>query len=373
MSSPQAEHRIGYIDGLRAIAVLAVVLVHMGKHSSLAPASALGFLLRQGAHGVDLFFVLSGFCLAYPTLRKRISAQSAFDIFRYAAHRVVRIVPPYWTAIAVLVGFSLAVGKHVDFGNAVRYGMFIDVQLPQLNNSFWTLPVEFRWYFAFPVLLYVWTHSRRAFAALFVAIIMSTFTRAWSGDLGTLPAFMLGIVAAEAYIEKWPFARYAGWLFLALFALDAYASVPAWGDDFGIRWYLAFFALVLAGGYMGAFRWVLERPIARFIGTASYSIYLIHEPVITYLEAHNVPMIVAGLAGVAGGILFWFLVERLFTQGSYRQVLIARAERIIAAGLTRAGVPRFIEIGKSAIPQTTIVLEPRDPVSAVEEPAFAVN
>lgn len=341
----RAEHRIGYIDGLRAIAVLAVVVFHAGKHSFVSPASQLGFFLRQGAHGVDLFFILSGFCLAYPSLKRRGPDGVSFDVFRYAAHRLVRIVPPYWFAILALSAFWLAFGHAVDYGNAIRYGLFLDVQLPRLNQSFWTLPVEFRWYFLFPVVLYVWSCSRRAFTALLIAVIAASFTRAWSGDLGTLPAFMLGIAAADAYVRRWPSARYAAVVFAVLLVVDARGSVAAWGDDFGIRWYLAFFALVLAAGVPGAFRALLEHPAARFIGAASYSIYLVHEPVIQVLEARGVPMVVAGLAGVCAGILFWIAVERAFTRGAFRDALAARVESGLAAVLPRAGVPRRIRLG----------------------------
>lgn len=346
----RGEGRIGYVDGLRAIAVLAVVISHVGKHSLVSPASPLGFVLRQGAHGVDLFFVLSGFCLAYPSLSRRAGAAISFDVFRYAAHRLVRIVPPYYAAIVALTVFSLAIGKTVHFDNVVKYALFDDIQLPQLNNSFWTLPVEFRWYFLFPVVLYVWTHSRRAFTALFLAVVATAFTRAWSSDLGTLPAFMLGIVAADAYVRSPRIARYAWMFFLVLFVLDARSGVAEWGDDFGIRWYLAFFALTVAGGANGVFRAILEHPAARFIGTASYSIYLVHEPVIAYLESRHVPMAVAGLAGVAAGVVFWAAVERAFTRGALRERLVAASERALAVVLGRAGVPRSIQLGASPAP-----------------------
>src|SRR5581483_4819865 len=78
-------------------------------------AKADGFVARfllHGNHGVDLFFVLSGFCLSYPTLAKlRTEGTASFEIARYAAHRLVRIVPPYWLAIAATLLFGLAISK----------------------------------------------------------------------------------------------------------------------------------------------------------------------------------------------------------------------------------------------------------------------
>ena len=88
------KHRVGYIDGLRAVAILSVVACHAAQYSTLSPNATIAFLFKQGSHGVNLFFVLSGFCLAYPTLeRLRQKGNAAFDIPRYAARRVVRNSP----------------------------------------------------------------------------------------------------------------------------------------------------------------------------------------------------------------------------------------------------------------------------------------
>ncbi|MGZ3506238.1 MAG: acyltransferase family protein [Vulcanimicrobiaceae bacterium] len=73
MVEANARKRIAYIDGLRAVAVLSVVTYHAGKYapaSFVSLASPLSVVLRQCYHGVDLFFVISGFCLAYPTLAR---------------------------------------------------------------------------------------------------------------------------------------------------------------------------------------------------------------------------------------------------------------------------------------------------------------
>src|SRR6201999_2547770 len=62
----------------------------------------LGHVLIDGAHGVGLVFYFSGFCLAYPTLvRVRRDGIGAFDVARFAAHRIVRILPPYWLSFLV--------------------------------------------------------------------------------------------------------------------------------------------------------------------------------------------------------------------------------------------------------------------------------
>src|ERR1700741_1429019 len=99
----EAQHRIEYVDGLRAVAVLSVLAEHVTRHSTLAGATAR-HVLMEGAHGVDLFFVLSGFCLAYPTLAKmREQGRATFGIADFGAKRIVRIVPPFYLATVLLV------------------------------------------------------------------------------------------------------------------------------------------------------------------------------------------------------------------------------------------------------------------------------
>ncbi len=70
----------------------------------MIPFASWAHLMLEGAHGVDLFFVLSGFCLSYPVLQSlRAEHAARFNITRYFAKRIVRIVPPYYAAIALLV------------------------------------------------------------------------------------------------------------------------------------------------------------------------------------------------------------------------------------------------------------------------------
>ncbi|MBV9333497.1 MAG: acyltransferase, partial [Candidatus Eremiobacteraeota bacterium] len=200
-----SKRRVAYIDGLRAIAVLLVVAHHAVVASAAAPRSLLDNVLKHGNHGVDLFFVLSGFCLSYPTIAAlRHEGATLFDTARYAAHRIVRIVPPYWIAYAVILAFFVTILK-LGFGrpDAMPYYystsdflkqlFFIDVHTQFLNGSFWTLPIEFRWYFVFPVLLYVWTRSPVWFLVIAAAALGLSYAPASIADVQALPAFMLGI------------------------------------------------------------------------------------------------------------------------------------------------------------------------------------
>lgn len=235
--------RIAHIDGLRAVAVLSVVAYHVYEWYTHGPQSGfLDLIGRQGCHGVELFFVISGFCLSYPFVARLHATGSArFDVARFAARRIVRIAPPYYAAMAalfvlaiVLARFHVFVPQETVAGAAplqlLKQIAFVDGGTYFLNPSFWTLPVELRWYVFFPIALWLWTRSPRAFVAVMLLALMAYSTRAGSLDLLVLPAFMLGIVAAHAYAHDSKLARYALLLFVPVACLAlTQTSHSGWG------------------------------------------------------------------------------------------------------------------------------------------------
>lgn len=315
--------RIPYVDGLRAVAVLAV----LGCHTSAA--------LAFGGHGVELFFVISGFCLSYPFLWElRARGVSAFDVSKYAASRLVRIVPPYWCAIAVLwLAFPLF---RVDALDALKQALFLDGGTRWINQSFWSLAVELRWYLMFPVLLWLFVRSRRAYWFVALLCAASALTKASSLDAGVLPAFMLGIAAAERRVRNAPLPV---WLLPAAAIAAPLALWTAWD----IPWQILAFAFVSAAGSLRPLERLLAiRPLAG-IGTASYSIYLVHLPVVYYVRSFD-PWLAAA-AGIACGGAFWLIFERPFAAGRARSVLLRELQSIPRV-LRAAGVPqRFVLAG----------------------------
>ena len=206
---PGLPDRVAYVDGLRGVAALSVLATHATAwvRPSLGPANPLAFVFRLGVYGVDLFFVLSGFCLAFPFLRGR----GEIDLARFASRRLVRIIPPYYAAIAL---FALAlwagpspfihyVFPPQDGWRLLAQALFLDRNPHYLSSPFWTLAIELRWYAMFPLALWLWMASPRAFAVVGVAAIVAfRWTTAGAADLYALPAFMLGIVAADAVVRR---------------------------------------------------------------------------------------------------------------------------------------------------------------------------
>lgn len=366
------KERVAYIDGLRGIAVLAVVLFHAGVHNpalSANPHSPLSFVLRQGSHGVDLFFVLSGFCLAYPMLaRLRSLGASRFNVAAYAARRVVRILPPYYAAIAVftILGFAL-LRAHVSLpgpmaaqalspAGILKQALFLDGDRQFIDASFWTLAIEFRWYFLFPVLLWIWVAYPRAFGVIALACIACGSTQFQNTDFIFLPFFMLGILAAELYARNAMIARIAAPSCIVMLAIAA-ASTADGGWYYlarGPLWGIAMFCVVAAAGSIPLVRRLLSARILVAAGATSYGIYLVHEPVVALIERSTAQS--AGSAGayalavvgaLAAGVVFSLVAEQPFVNSRLREKLLAHLQPAVQLVFDRLGMRTGVELGHS--------------------------
>ncbi len=391
-SAGSSKTRVAYIDGLRAIAVLCVVIHHSAKYDAGIGYGPLQHALLEGAHGVDLFFVISGLCLSYPVLAAlRDRGWASFDVPGYFARRVVRIVPPYYFAIAAIGAATLALahwgiavprgvsGSNVTGLEVVKQMIFADRRPQFLNGSFWSLAVEWRWYFLFPFMLPLWTRSARAFCALAIAIgAVAALTRAGGFDLPILPAFMLGVIAAQAEVAQWPGRRLAGLLFVLALCV-ALALEPKFSSEFFRQdqpaWQLAAFFFVVAAGIVPWMRAALSlRPLV-WIGVASYSIYLVHEPIIALAEQTvGLNAALAGLAAVACGGAFWCAFERPFTSTRLKRQLVLGLRSWTAKLATIVGAPELVNMrramGDALV--TSEVRAGRDEELAAHRPAARV-
>jgi peptidoglycan/LPS O-acetylase OafA/YrhL len=412
--------RIGYIDGCRAVAVLSVMVYHCLTDSAWAqgklslpmgrdPVLWTLTLISKGVHGVDLFFVISGFCLAYPMLAALArDGEATFSVARFFSRRIVRILPPYYAVLCIcVVVLGLAPLIHLSVpggmdtqaraGDIVRAIFMLDRGTHLVDGATWTLFIEFRWYLVFPLLLGLYLTSKRAFAVVIVACIIAyNFTRARSLDLGVLPAFMLGIVAADWQVHGHPLRKHAA--LLAIIALDVafflepYTSVP--GPDgtevvgFYVQtntgWHLAAFFFVVAAGAWAPLRALLSTRALAAVGIASYSIYLVHQPLVSYVTENYFTVlgpfgtiVVSCAVSLVAGFSFWAIVERPFCSGHPVHDRLVRAlSPKIAWLLERGGLPtQFTR--RSSLPVAVTPAEPSTalamPVSssqAPEDPAF---
>jgi peptidoglycan/LPS O-acetylase OafA/YrhL len=340
------------VDGLRALAVLSVVAFHTRVHA-LTSLPIKPFQLGQ--HGVELFFVISGLCLALPFLRNHRNGNGLrFDGHKFFAGRIVRILPPYYIAVAI---FALLVVTPLWQATArsgelnglltlrglIAHAFFAARDGEVLNGSFWTLRIEALWYLVFPFLLLLFVRNRIAFALVGIACAIAAATHVFRPPFGTvhilalsLPAFMLGIVAAEMQIREVSPRR---WLLAGLLVIGTIAIVNDFhyqgtlGESVGERgrliWEVAAFFLVALVNCDSRARRFFSNPFLVATGVASYSIYLIHEPLIAMLEHAGVFPPLAFAAVLLLGFAFWWSVERLLT-GSLRQPLVSRVQAALA-------------------------------------------
>lgn len=376
------EHRIRYVDGLRALAVLLVLAHHVMLHSPALhtpiPVLSWAHLLLEGSHGVDLFFVLSGFCLSYPLLQRLREEHAArFTVTRYFAKRLVRIVPPYYAAVALLL-LVPSVRTGVNAGDVVKQALFLDWHTSFLNGSFWTLCVEFRWYFFFPLALVLWIRAPRAFWAIASAsVLLYGVTRVHAPDIGTLLPFMLGIAAADLEIRGAAVERIAlvllPFALLCALMLEQTASMPSpYGAESAIffvqtnpGWQVAAFAFVLLAGRLKVLRAALSLPPLVAVGMASYSIYLVHEPLMTALERDiQLPfaqsMAVSYALALAAGFAFWLLFERAWTSGPLKTRAIDLLEPPITRIAHALQIPVHVPFWEPPLIQTARVVPEGD-------------
>ncbi|HXW77385.1 MAG TPA: acyltransferase [Candidatus Eremiobacteraceae bacterium] len=331
------------MDGLRAVAVLGVVLCHAAKYTMDFHQGWTYHALAEGAHGVDLFFVISGFCLAYPVLRRVADARAtSFDVVQFFSRRIVRIVPTYWIAFGVVLAAALLVrrlGGDVPWPTiripsaAAGVGQLFFVHGGfDLVGSFWTLAVEVRWYLAFPLLLWLYIRSPLGvYAAGFASLAVYWLAGVHVWDFATLPGFLLGIVAADLTIREHAVRRYA----LPLFALSVPVSLwlePHGHLDYALQnqlwWQVSAFLLVLGATVAGPVRALVSNAAVAFIGTAAYSIYLFSDPIEAWYGHYGgASTIACAAAGVLIGVLAWLLVERYFTAPANRDRLVAPLRR----------------------------------------------
>ena len=156
------------IDGLRFIAISAVLLFHINGYlvvhgqssiTSQAAADPLNSVLQVLNYGVELFFVISGFILALPFAQQYINEAKPVSLKAYYLRRVTRIEPPY--LIALFVWFAALVLAHKVPVSQLLPHLF--VQIFYLNNIVfktiplicfvaWSLEIEVQFYITAPLL-----------------------------------------------------------------------------------------------------------------------------------------------------------------------------------------------------------------------------
>ena len=228
MSAPDGRH--APIDGLRALAAVAVLLTHVAIYSGLVAAGGTAARYAQRLEvGVAIFFVISGFVLYRPFLLARLEGAGSPAVGRYARRRALRIVPAYWLALTVSAVALTLPGVLSARGIVTYYGFGQIYSQDTLTGGLvqaWTLCVEVTFYAFLP--LWAWAlrttgpsertailrREAYALAVLFAASLAWKAAFVWSGPadqvvlspwLHSLPAYLdqfalgMGLALAVAW------------------------------------------------------------------------------------------------------------------------------------------------------------------------------
>jgi peptidoglycan/LPS O-acetylase OafA/YrhL len=316
LRNPRSEGFRPDLEGLRGVAILLVLVFHAGL-----PGTSGGFV------GVDVFFVLSGFLITGLLLRER-ERTGRIDLAAFYARRARRILPAAAVVLLATLALSVLILAPLDLprvaGDAAAAALSIgNIRFALLGTEYfgadltpspvlhyWSLGVEEQFYLVWPALLILATRFGRprvatavALAGLIVASYAGSLlltsgapewafyslpTRAWELGIGGL------LAATVAWHGRLPDAvvRPLGWLGLgaivaALVLIQPstpYPGVAALLPALGTA------AVIVAGWRSASVGAVLTLRPLRFLGLISYSLYLIHWP-----------LLVLPLAGLAVG------------------------------------------------------------------------
>ena len=135
------------LDVLQGVAVLLVIGHHYGYYGTWA---------RVGGMGVDLFFVLSGYLIS-GLLFSEYKATGTIDVKRFLIRRGLKIYPPYFAMVLLLLPFTFRAVRIADF-------TFMGAYFPVLWGHGWSLSLEEHFYFARPIVFLLSLYFRsRAF------------------------------------------------------------------------------------------------------------------------------------------------------------------------------------------------------------------
>jgi peptidoglycan/LPS O-acetylase OafA/YrhL len=341
--SPAAAHhatspgRRADIDGLRAVAVLAIIAYHAGA-----------VWMPGGFAGVDVFFVISGFAITRLLLAEH-AAEGRISPLRFWARRARRILPALFVVLAVSSALAwalmlpLALESHshllahaalfaANIALAEGPGYFSASAQMQPLSHLWSLGVGAQFYIAFPVLAAaVLARAPHIFPALLALLLALSFGAAVLGVAqAPEPAFFLpqmrawqvltgALIAAGVAPRLPPRAQALAGVLGAMILAACFAWLPggAGFPGFPALAPVAGAALILLSEGRGPVGALLSLRAAVWVGLISYALYLWHWPLLVFARimfggAEGAPVALPLIAAVALAWLSWRFVERPF-------------------------------------------------------------
>lgn len=314
---------INSIQSLRAIAAIYVVLFHTARKLDIE-----NHFTHTGASGVDLFFIISGFVITH-TLVKNTHINAG----QFITRRIIRIVPLYWSLtiiFSLLLYFVPSAFQSYEFdaNHTLASIFFIPQFVKPVVYTGWTLNYEMYFYLVFSGALAIAGSKAPKYLAIFLILSYAVGTicvdstsaiiKLVTSEL--LVEFSMGIGCCYLYSKglRLSFGMALFSIFLGAISFFVLSEQPRL-FSFGLPWLLIFIGVVFSRDLL-----LNMRPL-RFLGDASYSIYLVH--VFTLPALHYVTRALAVdisfntqllflfylAAGTLSGVICYVVFERPLT------------------------------------------------------------
>ncbi len=362
--APTYRDLIPQLDGLRAVAVLLVLLYHVEAEWALL--HVVSYRLVNGRLGVTIFFCLSGFLITRILL---FNKENAVGLGSFWLRRAGRIFPIYWITLVVV---GLVWGFDWSILGAATYTLnflipFWGLPAPPVDHS-WSLCVEEHFYLLWPLLVALL--PRRGSLAVACAVVAGGYVAAagltlvaphlpgahlryliYLGTPCQSAALALGALVAygEASLRGRPWRLF----FLAAVVLTLSRGLPAlvgvaarrmpadwepftvWGQQTLLGFAIFLVALAAESGWAPLRELLQERRLVG-LGRISYGVYLFHPPIYCALGVGYTEQLVGGNLRVLAAIGGTFLLAAL----SYRFIERPILNRVHRLTSFRAGGPR---------------------------------
>lgn len=290
-----------HIQILRFLAAAAVVAFHVWGIASDhidVPADTPSLGLWHFGHGVDLFFVISGFIIFYAT-QASAARGNPLTPSAFLRRRIERIVPLYAFAILAMTALAIALPAIFDTpgwytpGHVLKslaFVSFTDGQMPVVFVG-WSLEYEMFFYLSLALLMMLTQNAWRSVVVAFCGLVMIGQLPGATDMLGhyafftdpLILEFILGVLTAMLFVTGMSGERHIGAMLLATTCTTAVllATDPA---NRALVYGLPSAGLVAAAAWISRLRAsasALERVCER-LGDASFSIYLIQAPLVVF-------------------------------------------------------------------------------------------
>lgn len=349
-------NRLAHVDGLRAVAVLAVLLYH------------LGFATFSGGFvGVDVFFVISGFVITRMIVRDVQLRRFSFAGFYVG--RMKRLIPALLVVVLAsgLIAFLIMTPQHLEefSGSAIasmlawsnvyfwqQAGYFdTDALMKPLLHT-WTLSVEWQFYAIWPLLLTLTLATGRRWFAPVVIVVAAIASLAanivWQTDPTTIfywMPFRIFEFAVGALLVWTPNATsrplrealFVIGLVLIAYAVFTYDAQTLFPSLNALPPVIGAALAIYAGGSTSAGK-LIDNPVAAWLGRTSYSTYLVHWPLIVFWgylffrPLSTQEAVLLGFVSIGLGAALHYAVEMPFWKGRVAGV------RAVPAGIAAATI-----------------------------------